>query len=236
MSEGGHCIPKVSEAYTENRINEILDAALEVSARKPLHKVTMKDIVRQTGLSQGGVYKYFANIEEVWFALSDRFDLEIDFKGFLTQLFAASLSPDQTLRAIFTFIGQEITASIESGYSKLAFELNAIYASQPELVKKQLAEQAAEAEAESGHGYNYFFQQLMNYCAEGEAKGQFRPLVPLTDILMLIQVTVDGIIRDATLELCFAGDELPAELSVRQSVDRLMDSLYISTMTLLGGF
>lgn len=50
---GGQCIPKVSEAYTENRINEILDAALEVSARKPLHKVTMKDIVRQTGLSQG---------------------------------------------------------------------------------------------------------------------------------------------------------------------------------------
>ena len=68
-------MPKVSEEYLQDKRNEILDAAFEVCKRKPAYEVTMSDIVSETGLSQGGVYKYFNNIYSVYAALTDRANL-----------------------------------------------------------------------------------------------------------------------------------------------------------------
>ena len=56
-------MPKVNEEYFEEKRNQILDAAFAVCNRKPAYDVTMSDIVAETGLSQGGVYKYFGNME-----------------------------------------------------------------------------------------------------------------------------------------------------------------------------
>ncbi len=33
---------------------------------KPVHDVAMRDIVLESGMSQGGVYKYFSNLDEVF--------------------------------------------------------------------------------------------------------------------------------------------------------------------------
>ena len=55
-------MPKVKNEYLENKRNEILDAAFAVCKRKPAYDITMTDIVSETGMSQGGVYKYFNNI------------------------------------------------------------------------------------------------------------------------------------------------------------------------------
>ena len=54
-------MPKVKDEYLENKRNQILDAAFAVCKRKPVYDVAMTDIVTETGMSQGGVYKYFNN-------------------------------------------------------------------------------------------------------------------------------------------------------------------------------
>ena len=65
-------MPKVKSEYLESKRNQILDAAFEVCKRKPAYDVTMTDVVSETGMSQGGVYKYFNNIDLVLAALIDR--------------------------------------------------------------------------------------------------------------------------------------------------------------------
>lgn len=51
----------------------ILDAALDVFARKGYHRAIVDDIVRASGTSKGAVYHHFPNKEAVFLALVDDF-------------------------------------------------------------------------------------------------------------------------------------------------------------------
>ena len=51
----------------------ILDAALDVFARKGYHRAIVDDIVRVSGTSKGAVYHHFPNKEAVFLALVDEF-------------------------------------------------------------------------------------------------------------------------------------------------------------------
>jgi len=53
--------------------DRILDAALEVFARKGYHRAIVDDIVRASGTSKGAVYHHFPNKEAVFLALVDDF-------------------------------------------------------------------------------------------------------------------------------------------------------------------
>ncbi len=61
---------RASGAVTRERI---LDAALEVFARKGYHRASVDDIVRASGTSKGAVYHHFPNKESVFLALVDAF-------------------------------------------------------------------------------------------------------------------------------------------------------------------
>lgn len=54
---------------SDQRKEEILNAAREIFARKPLKDVKIQDIARKAGLSVGGVYWYFKGKDEIIHAL-----------------------------------------------------------------------------------------------------------------------------------------------------------------------
>ncbi len=58
-------MPKVTEAHTEARTQQILDAAAACFAQKGFHHTTMHDICQLAELSPGAVYRYFAGKEEI---------------------------------------------------------------------------------------------------------------------------------------------------------------------------
>ena len=87
-------MPKVNEEYFEEKRNQILDAAFAVCNRKPAYDVTMSDIVAETGLSQGGVYKYFGNIDSVLAALIDRANTQGNYFGVIDKVMNSGLSPE----------------------------------------------------------------------------------------------------------------------------------------------
>jgi AcrR family transcriptional regulator len=58
-------MPKVSEAYIEERRQQILDAAIACFGRKGFHQTTMEDIGREAGLSHGVAYRYFDSKEDI---------------------------------------------------------------------------------------------------------------------------------------------------------------------------
>ena len=64
-------MPKISEAKRETRRQEILDAALRCFSRDGFHTTTTADIVRESGVSQGTLYLYFATKEDIVVALAD---------------------------------------------------------------------------------------------------------------------------------------------------------------------
>ena len=52
-------MPKVTEAYSAARRQQIIDAAYRCFARKGFHQATMRDIYAEANLSAGAVYHYF---------------------------------------------------------------------------------------------------------------------------------------------------------------------------------
>lgn len=64
--------PRVVPRKTATR-DRILDAALEVFARKGYHRAIVDDIVRASRTSKGAVYHHFPNKEAVFLALVDDF-------------------------------------------------------------------------------------------------------------------------------------------------------------------
>ncbi|HEX4182863.1 MAG TPA: TetR/AcrR family transcriptional regulator [Caulobacteraceae bacterium] len=64
-------MPKISEAKRETRRQQILDAALRCFARDGFHNTTTADIVRESGVSQGALYLYFENKDDIIVALAD---------------------------------------------------------------------------------------------------------------------------------------------------------------------
>jgi AcrR family transcriptional regulator len=64
-------MPKISPAQRETRRRQILDAALRCFSRDGFHNTTTADIVRESGVSQGTLYLYFATKDEMIAALAE---------------------------------------------------------------------------------------------------------------------------------------------------------------------
>ena len=58
-------MPKVTEEYMENKRKMIVDAAYQVCLRKPVEMVTISDVISETGMSQGAIYRYYNGLDEI---------------------------------------------------------------------------------------------------------------------------------------------------------------------------
>jgi AcrR family transcriptional regulator len=58
-------VPKVSDAHRAERRQQILDAAAACFARDGFHRTSMQDIVTESGVSAGLLYRYFAGKDDI---------------------------------------------------------------------------------------------------------------------------------------------------------------------------
>lgn len=58
-------MPRVSEDHLTARRAQVLSAALRCFARDGFHATSMRDVIRETGLSAGAVYSYFPSKDEL---------------------------------------------------------------------------------------------------------------------------------------------------------------------------
>jgi AcrR family transcriptional regulator len=63
-------MPRVSQSYLEARRRQIMEAAITCFAREGFHRATMQDIVAETGLSAGAIYRYFPSKEDIVAAIA----------------------------------------------------------------------------------------------------------------------------------------------------------------------
>lgn len=55
------------EKQSKIKMKKILDSARQVFCRKGFLAVTMQDIIDECGISRGGIYVYFASVDEIFF-------------------------------------------------------------------------------------------------------------------------------------------------------------------------
>jgi TetR/AcrR family transcriptional regulator, transcriptional repressor of aconitase len=64
-------MPRVSAAYLAERRAHVLAAAARCFAREGFHRATMQDVVRESGLSPGALYRYFTSKEALVAAIAE---------------------------------------------------------------------------------------------------------------------------------------------------------------------
>lgn len=219
-------MPKVKNEYLENKRNQILDAAFAVCKRKPAYDITMTDIVSETGMSQGGVYKYFNNIDLVLAGLIDKANLQGNYMEQIDEIMESGNASDVILHNLF-LISEQYFSDMLISYNKILFELSTFFAYHPE------RKEGINKNVTTPSTFGYLTQCALNVIITGVERGDFVPVLPVKDIMAFIIASFDGIIRDVTLSKCYAGNNIP-ESGVIFHEKNLIHCLYISTMTMLG--
>ncbi|MBO4775591.1 MAG: TetR family transcriptional regulator [Lachnospiraceae bacterium] len=217
-------MPKVNEEYFEVKKKEIINAAFEVCKRKPAYDVTMSDIVAETGLSQGGVYKYYNNIYSVYAALIDEANLVGDQKEKIDKIMASKFKPETKLKKLFA-VSEDFFSEMLLSYNKILFELGTFCIQNPEYDKR------INGETKVTPVFPYLASRVAELIVSETASGYFKPVLPVEDILNFLVSSFDGIIRDVTLNKCY---NIETEDINNLDEKKLIGCLSISTLKLLG--
>jgi len=100
-------MPKVVDR--EEMQHGILDAAMQVYAKKGYHAATIDDVAKEAGLGKGTLYLYFKNKDAIAIAMVDR-----HFKGMEDRFFEAEMP--ETLAAFATQLSE--TMDIPDDHAK----------------------------------------------------------------------------------------------------------------------
>ncbi len=224
-------MPKVNQEYFENKKRIILEAAMRVFQRKPAYSVTMKDIIKESGLSQGGVYKYYSNIDKIVVSLLNTSDIPVNPKELL------NIYEDDPEKAIFELFDafRQFFFITAKEFGKMMFELQAFFFNNKERL------QTFKDNINKNLILNYWFVELLIFIDEKIDEKYFKPIIKPHDIYMQMIVAVSGIGNELILNkyydldrklYYYKGEEDKKDLDV--DLDSLIDTLYKTLLLLLG--
>ncbi|WP_309571784.1 TetR/AcrR family transcriptional regulator [Deinococcus sp.] len=104
-------MPKVSDDYLTERQDQVLDAAVRCFAEGGFHATGMADVIRESGLSAGSVYRYYRSKDELIAAIITR--LLGQLHGRLIGMSAGARTPAEVIEgalgaALETFSGEQL--------------------------------------------------------------------------------------------------------------------------------
>jgi AcrR family transcriptional regulator len=128
-------MPKVDQQHLDARRQQIVDAARTRFARQGFARTSVADVVAESGLSTGAIYRYFAGKDELVVAVCEQAD-----EAFPTAL---------TEEAVGRFL-EHVRALARDGHARLTTQVYAEAALSPslaEVVRRQLAARRAQVVA-----------------------------------------------------------------------------------------
>ncbi|MCL1789678.1 MAG: TetR/AcrR family transcriptional regulator [Oscillospiraceae bacterium] len=202
-------MPKVKEGYFEDKKNSILDVAERLCLTKPLNKLTMADITKESGFSPGAIYASFSDIDEVIVALINRMSVTADFEGAVTEILGSESTPEEKIKNLFSLVFEMISSTV-SVYGKIYNEYTLVAVDVER--RKKLESGVTEKQA-----YSYVQTALMGLIDDNIATGYFKPRTSKGSVYALIIAFIDGIIRDLSLVECYDFGNVPYGVTFKES-------------------
>lgn len=221
-------MPKVSEEYINNKKSEIVNAAFEVCKRKTVCTVTMQDVIDESGLSQGGIYRFFNNIDEILACVLDKIRKEssIDERvdDFLSKYENATI--EEATKQIFKLMADTMKKDLFP-YYKIEFEYNTLIANFPERAKKIYTTKKMPGL------YKHFFEVLVPHIKNRIQNGIIKPIIPLNEIFDFNSAVFDGILKQAIYHHYYEQN-VNEDKNFSYNIEQQFKMMYISTCNFLG--
>jgi len=215
--------PKMSEEYYEQKRKQILAATFAVCMRKPMHEVSMRDVISEVKFSQGNIYRYYANLDEILIDLINARRIVYDVKAEVDTTLLSDLPPERIISLLFEIWEKAILDNI-LGVGKIFYEVCAMYINDTDRLMNFVNQNDISKDEE------YFKKQGLGFVMQQVMEGYFQPKLPIEDIFNFLGTSFDGIIRDLIIITHY---ETPMFPPVNKS--RLVKSLCTAFILLLGG-
>jgi AcrR family transcriptional regulator len=192
------------EDVSEERKEQILDAATEVFAQKGFDQARMDDIVEETGLSKGALYWYFKSKDDIIFAIMDRL-FQLEFKE-LEVLKESDASATDTLIAFADIAIKDINRMLH--FMPVTYEFLAL-AFRNKLVQKAIKQYM-----------NSYVSILDPLIQRGIDEGEFKKVKPRE-----VSAAVGAIIEGTVLLWVYDRSLIDPGKNIRASIRLLLDGI-----------
>lgn len=218
-------MPKVTEEYMQNKKKMIADAAYRVCLRKPLQMVTMTDVIEETGLSQGGIYRFYKDLDEI---LSDMLtNLRSDY-NIIDKLEAITGDTNASFQKITHGVCDVLADVMEVhllDIQKINFDVTVLAINEPERAEKIM--QGLKGRGNMEYLVRVAEPKLAEAC---RAEGLIPKKSP-EDIFRFISAAYSGIEMTCIVSACYKK-EINGEI---YQIRALFDTLATTIITLFGG-
>lgn len=191
-------MPKVTEEYITNKKNRIVHAAYDLCIQKTVSTVTMQDIIDATGLSQGGIYRFYKDIDEIFRDMLVYNRQRVTIKPQIDAIFENAQSEDikTILHRIFVLLADFMTREL-MGIVKINFELSVLSMNNPLRVEKILGE------IEGTGNFEYLFMRVSQYLEQCMIRGIVTPKVSSEELLTYLTTAYNGIEMSCIINHCY---------------------------------
>lgn len=191
-------------AASEERRDEILDAAEQVFASKGLDRARMEDIADETGLSKGALYLYFKSKDDLIIAIMDRI-FQYEFKQ-LDELHTGGSSAVESLWAFVDIAARDLKRMqplmpIAYEFLAMAFRNNTVN----QFVRQYLRR---------------YLSALVPVIEHGIDTGEFRQVDPLETAL-----AIGAIFEGTILIWMYDRDTVDLERHIHTGIRLLLDGI-----------
>ena len=217
-------MPKVTQEYIDNKKRAIVEAAMRVCKRKPVEMITMTDVIEETGLSQGGIYRFYKDLDEILRDMIIEMRIRYNIMDETDRIMDMSdLPAAQAVRLICNMLAGALEEHLMD-LQKLNFDLTVLAINEPERVEKILG--SIKSESNMSH--------LMNATREGfikaQKEGKIHPVTDIDNILNFMSAAGNGILFNCIIAN-FYSKGIPG---IKSDPDELYDTLASSIIALLG--
>ena len=174
-------MPKVTEEYIQNKKKRIVEAAYTLCLKKTVSTVTMQDIINETGLSQGGIYRFYHDIDEIFSDMIQDLRIRVNIKDEIDEILEKKdeLSPSEVTNQLFDMLSRFMKKEL-MGIEKVDFEFSILAMNAPERVDKIIKNVSGEGNME------YLTMCTMRYFTEQIQSGKIKPRVSKEELLSFI--------------------------------------------------
>lgn len=203
-------MPKVTEEYFANKKKEIVDAAYRVCLRKPVSTVTMMDIIKETGLSQGGIYRFFPDLDEILREMILKMRQHFGIIEETDEIFQTyqNQSVSEFCEAICMLLADRMEQNLMD-IQKINFDLSVLAINEPERVSKILNNIQTEGNME------HLTKCTVELISRQIAAGICHPRVAPEDLMQFIACAYGGIERNCIISNCYKMGPMSVQYSPR---------------------
>ena len=218
-------MPKVTQEYIDNKRRMIVDSCYQVCLRKPVEMVTISDVITETGLSQGGIYRFYKDLDEI---LSDMItNMRRDY-NIIDKLDAAIAQKDASFETITRNICRILGEAMEEhlmDIQKINFDLTVLSINEPQRTEKII--KGIKGKGNMEHMATVVFPYLFKASAEKKLTPKHDPM----QLYQFISSAYVGIETNCILTACYG--KAPMQ-SVCKPVE-MFDILATTIILLFGG-